>query len=57
MSKEQTQIDLDNFADQGYKYGFETEIESDRPEKGLNEDIIKFISSKKMSPSGCLTGV
>ena len=27
-----------------YKYGFVTDIESVRAPKGLNEDVIKFIS-------------
>ncbi|MDJ0932898.1 Fe-S cluster assembly protein SufB [Breoghania sp.] len=30
-----------------YKYGFVTNIESDKAPKGLNEDIIRFISAKK----------
>ena len=30
-----------------YKYGFSTEIEVDKAPKGLNEDIIRFISQKK----------
>ena len=30
-----------------YKYGFSTEIEVDKAPKGLNEDIIRFISEKK----------
>jgi Fe-S cluster assembly protein SufB len=33
-----------------YKYGFVTNIESDRAPKGLNEDIIRFISNKKNEP-------
>ena len=28
-----------------YKYGFTTNIESDNAPKGLNEDIVRFISS------------
>ena len=51
MSIDQSQKEIDNFADQGYKYGFETKIDSDRPEKGLNENIIKFISAKKKRTS------
>ncbi|MBN9074004.1 MAG: Fe-S cluster assembly protein SufB [Rhizobiales bacterium] len=35
-------IDVDQ-----YKYGFETEIETDKAPKGLSEDIIRFISEKK----------
>ena len=34
-----------------YKYGFVTDIESDRAPKGLNEDIVRFISAKKNEPS------
>lgn len=34
----------------GYKYGFETLIESDVAPKGLNEDIIRLISKKKNEP-------
>src|SRR5262249_33124027 len=30
-----------------YKYGFVTDIEADEAPKGLNEDIIRFISAKK----------
>ncbi len=37
-----------------YKYGFVTDIESDQVEKGLNTDIIAFISRKKNEPSWML---
>ena len=37
-----------------YKYGFSTEIEVDKAPKGLNEDIIRFISEKKDEPSWML---
>ena len=33
-----------------YKYGFFTDIESDKAPKGLNEDIVRFISAKKNEP-------
>ncbi|HRH02136.1 MAG TPA: Fe-S cluster assembly protein SufB [Bacteroidia bacterium] len=33
-----------------YKYGFVTNIESDNAPKGLNEDIVRFISKKKNEP-------
>ena len=39
--------DLEN---QEYKFGFTTNIESDKAPKGLNEDIIRFISAKKNEP-------
>ncbi len=38
-------IDVDK-----YKYGFVSDIESDLAPKGLNEDIIRFISAKKNEP-------
>jgi Fe-S cluster assembly protein SufB len=33
-----------------YKYGFVTDIEADAAPKGLNEDIIRLISTKKKEP-------
>jgi Fe-S cluster assembly protein SufB len=33
-----------------YKYGFVTDIQSDRAPKGLNEEIVRFISAKKAEP-------
>jgi len=42
-------IDVDQ-----YKYGFITDIESDKAPKGLNEDIIRFISAKKGEPEWML---
>src|SRR5690554_4999448 len=37
-----------------YKYGFVTDIESDKAPKGLNEDIIRLISAKKNEPEWML---
>ncbi|WP_196258431.1 Fe-S cluster assembly protein SufB [Pelagibacterium limicola] len=37
-----------------YKYGFETIIESEKAPKGLNEDIVRFISAKKNEPEWML---
>jgi Fe-S cluster assembly protein SufB len=42
-------IDVDQ-----YKYGFETDIESDKAPKGLSEDIVRFISEKKGEPEWML---
>ena len=42
-------IDVDK-----YKYGFSTNIDSDKAPKGLNEDIIAFISAKKEEPDWML---
>jgi len=36
--------------DSDYKWGFVTEIETDLAPKGLNEDIVRLISSKKEEP-------
>ena len=36
-----------------YKYGFSTDIESIRAPKGLNVEVIKFISNIKKNLSGC----
>jgi len=43
--------DLQN---QEYKFGFVTNIEADQAPKGLNEDIIRFISAKKNEPEWLL---
>jgi Fe-S cluster assembly protein SufB len=43
--------ELDN---KSYEFGFVTDIESEKAPIGLNEDIIKFISSKKNEPQWLL---
>jgi Fe-S cluster assembly protein SufB len=40
--------------DTQYKWGFEFDIESDVAPKGLNEDIVRFISAKKKEPDWLL---
>ncbi|MFL2831149.1 MAG: Fe-S cluster assembly protein SufB [Candidatus Puniceispirillaceae bacterium] len=37
-----------------YKYGFVTDIETEKAPKGLSEDVIRFISAKKMEPEWML---
>ena len=37
-----------------YKYGFVTDIESEKAPKGLSEDIVRFISAKKSEPEWML---
>ena len=37
-----------------YKYGFISDIESDKAPKGLSEDIVRFISAKKGEPEWLL---
>ena len=39
-----------NLVNQPYKYGFVTDIETDAIPRGLSEDIIRLISSKKNEP-------
>ena len=50
----QTLNTLKSFDKTKYKYGFVTQIESERPKKGLNEDTIEYISSKKNEPKWML---
>jgi len=38
----------------GYKWGFETDIAMEFAPKGLNEDIVRFISAKKNEPAWLL---
>jgi len=43
------EIDVDQ-----YKYGFETDIETEKAPKGLNADIIRYISGRKQEPEWIL---
>ncbi len=45
---------IDNIVSQPYKAGFHTDIETDSVERGLNEDVIRTISSKKNEPEWLL---
>lgn len=45
---------LDNHVNSEYKYGFVTDIENESAPKGLNEDIVRFISAKKNEPQWML---
>ena len=53
MEKDQDKIIKDVTAGE-YKYGFYTDIETDQIRKGLDEDIIRTISSKKQEPDWLL---
>lgn len=53
MDKDPKNI-LDEVTQAEYKYGFYTDIEMDQAPKGLNEDIIRFISEKKNEPEWLL---
>ena len=60
MRKEETKIlnektiEENVLTSRDYKYGFFTEIETDRIPKGLNEDTIRLISKKKNEPEWML---
>lgn len=54
MFKEDSDTLLEEITTSEYKYGFTTNIEADEAPKGLNEDIIKFISAKKNEPEWML---
>ena len=49
MENKETLMQLDK----SYKFGFITDIETDRPKKGLNEDTIEYISKKRKNLNGC----
>jgi Fe-S cluster assembly protein SufB len=53
MKNNQDEI-LNNVTRSDYKFGFYTDIETDTIGKGLNEDTIKLISSKKNEPEWLL---
>lgn len=45
---------IENHVNSEYKYGFVTNIETESAPKGLNEDIVRFISAKKNEPEWML---
>jgi Fe-S cluster assembly protein SufB len=45
---------IENFANQEYKWGFVTDIESEEIPRGLSEDVIRLISAKKKEPEWLL---
>tara|TARA_B110000014_G_C20113442_1_gene587250 strand:+ start:842 stop:2290 length:1449 start_codon:yes stop_codon:yes gene_type:complete len=53
VSDSQDKLSEEDFKDP-YEFGFETDIESDFAPKGLNEDVIRFISNKKNEPKWLL---
>ena len=53
--KQETETEmLKEYAEQEYKYGFVTDIESDTLPPGLNEDVVRIISDKKNEPKWLL---
>jgi len=45
---------IEQLANREYKYGFVTDVEQDFAPRGLNEDVIRLISSKKNEPDWLL---
>jgi len=54
MSKESSATTLEDYTRSDYKYGFTSNIDTELIPKGLNEDIIRLISSKKDEPQWLL---
>ncbi|HEV2336530.1 MAG TPA: Fe-S cluster assembly protein SufB, partial [Stellaceae bacterium] len=49
-----TEETIRSLSQEGYKYGFVTEIEADSAPPGLNEETVRFISAKKGEPEWLL---
>ena len=47
-----THESVDSLVNRAYDAGFVTAIESDTLPPGLDEDVVRSISAKKMNPSG-----
>jgi Fe-S cluster assembly protein SufB len=45
---------IERLANREYKYGFETQVETDEIPKGLSEEVIRLISTKKDEPEWLL---
>ncbi|MFT7104751.1 MAG: Fe-S cluster assembly protein SufB [Flavobacteriales bacterium] len=54
MSKESSTETLEDYTKSDYKYGFSSNIDTELIPKGLNEDTIRLISSKKEEPQWLL---
>ena len=54
MTNQNTISRTSDLSGQEYQYGFVTDIETDLAPKGLNEDIVRLISSKKREPEWML---
>ena len=54
MQQEEPNKYVKELTQEKYKYGFTTEVHTDVIERGLNEDVIRLISSKKNEPEWLL---
>jgi Fe-S cluster assembly protein SufB len=54
MAKKDEDIIINEVTSGEYKYGFFSDIETDKIARGLNEDVVKLISAKKNEPEWLL---
>lgn len=54
MITKRMQQEIEHITSQEYQYGFTTDVQTDVIERGLNEDVIRLISSKKNEPQWLL---
>jgi Fe-S cluster assembly protein SufB len=54
MAKQQDDIIINEVTSGEYKYGFFSDIDTEKIPKGLNEDVVRLISSKKNEPEWLL---
>ncbi|MBB6459645.1 Fe-S cluster assembly protein SufB [Flammeovirga kamogawensis] len=54
MSADQDNKILEDFTSKEYEHGWTVDIEADQAPKGLNEEIVRFISAKKEEPQWLL---
>jgi Fe-S cluster assembly protein SufB len=47
---------VESLVNREYQAGFVTDIESDTLPPGLDESVVRFISERKKSPTGCSSG-
>lgn len=47
---------LEEITSKEYEHGWTVNLETDEAPKGLNEDIVRFISTKKMNQNGYWSG-
>lgn len=52
--KENTGKIVNDITGNDYKYGFTTDVDTDIIPVGLNEDVVRLISQKRMNRNGCL---
>jgi Fe-S cluster assembly protein SufB len=50
-NKNQTNLEIKQVISQPYKYGFQTNIETERFPSGINEEIVELIADKKNEPN------